>query len=184
MRKLPIDISICIGELDAGGTPATLDSQTSNSGGTTILQGNSSGRYTAQQFIPSQSGTIESIDLRIQKPTSATLTGNFIIAIQGDSSDNPDGVDIGSQTFPVAPLQEPPLLNVDTYTFSSPPSVVGGTKYWIVFRPAFTNSPIEFISAGYETPSIIPELLKNSFNSGSSWSVIDGDLYFVINGLV
>ena len=180
--KFLIDVTVGIGEVNTG-TPTTLDLQTSDNGGTGVIQGNFSTKWSAQQFTAGATAVVESIDLKLSKPVSSVLTGNYEICIYSDSSDNP-GSQLSTDSFPIASLTTS-LSTVTNFVISSRPSVTSGQKYWIVIKPAFTNSVFELISAREQGPSAITELNKSSTNSGSTWSTTnDFDWYFVVNGLV
>ena len=93
----------------------------------------------AQSFTMTDAGaetiTLEKVSMMIGK--AAAPSDNVYIEIQGDDSNKPDKTPIAngmSAVIAAAALAAAASLNVQTFTFSTPPTIVSGTKYWIVFK--------------------------------------------------
>lgn len=84
----------------------------------------------AQSFNESTAMTFDIVEVRGRKVGSPT--DNFEIAIQGDSSGAPDGVDQASGS--VAGSSLPTSNGYFSVTLSSPFTASASTTYWIVYR--------------------------------------------------
>ena len=94
----------------------------------------------AQSFIASSSGEVASIRVKV-KTTAAT---NYSLAITANIADNPDGSAITNGLFSGTNLNTGDFIEVtNEFTIGSRPSLVAGTRYWIVIWPT-AGGPIKW----------------------------------------
>lgn len=158
---------------------ATLDQQQTNRDGyTTGLYG---ANYFAQTFKAGLSGTLDTIKLWMSKSGSPV---NLVIEIQGeDGNDKPDGNVLASaEKIPSDIPTGTAFAEEITIDFSSPASIVSGTKYSIVLHQKNDGG-----SGGNEyvvfddnnTNQYADGIRLWSGDSGSNWTKIaTKDIYF------
>lgn len=155
-------------------SPTSAISQTSGS----TQKSCSSADWVAQQITATAEMDGKSM-LRITlKGYSKTGSGcDMPIYIYADSSDAP-GSSLGYTTILAANWNATDINAVDISLSSA---ISSGAKYWIVARPASGGSTDRYSLVTSESDIYTSGLLKESVNSGSSWSEVSGaDLYFKV----
>lgn len=143
----------------------------------------SQGVYQAQSFVAGSTASSFSMTVSLKKVSSPT--DNIYIEIQGDNAGEPDGTPV---TYGTSDDVDGSTLTTSytdiSFTWSSDPTLVAGTKYWFVIKRDGAVSDVNYYQAEYAS--------NNAFRSGealkytSSWVVNTGandDLVFAISGV-
>ena len=124
----------------------------------------------AQAFVPFLNiDALNSLQLYLKKTGSPT--GNLKAYIYDDSS-GPDTLLATSDNFDVSTLTG--SLAWISFTFSTPPALVKGTKYYVVIDGAdITQTGANYVEWGYDSAG---SWGTNAwYNSGGGWTEISGD---------
>lgn len=137
--------------------------------------------WRTQEFIATDTGFVTTVRLRLFR--DAGLTGNFRIKIQADDgAGEPDGIDLDSAVFPVAPLPTAAPGAFQDYAFSSTASITNGNDYHLVFEPLFTSSSGNNLRIEYDSSTTYPGVFRVSPNAGATWdpNFVTVDLTFQV----
>lgn len=120
---------------------ATLDkSYDTGDDAASSLRNNTASYKFAQQFTPTQSGSVDQADIKIYK--AGTPTGNIWVEIWSDNGSDLPNAQLGgdSNVVDVSTLGAADGAFV-TFTWSSNlPPIVASTKYWLVWDGDFAES--------------------------------------------
>ena len=162
----------------AGAVSATADQQWTNQDADFNFGLRSGGVYyvdTAQSFVPSQSAVLNKVSLYLKKVGSPP---DQTVRILTDSSGKPSKTSLGSGNLNAA-LVTANYSWVDV-SFSSPPGLTAGTRYWIMIDVSRDDS--NYWVWGKDSSDAYPlETGKytDSWSAGTPvWTVAGGDLNF------
>lgn len=148
--------------------------------------GDASGSYyTAQQFTTTASGTIPSLKW-YSRINDGSPTSGITVAIWTDSSDSPGSLISGAtenvtHASIVDGANSWDVAEFTTVTFSSPPTVVNATKYWIVTNKQGSVDAVNYYNAWATAPSSYAGGLCKQGTSAPSWgSALDTDQVLII----
>lgn len=113
---------------------------------------------------------ISNITFKVENQGAAT--DNVVVALQADSGDAPDGVDIA-----VTAEVDVQANQVYTFTFSSLQKLTASTKYWFVVRRTGALSDTEYYTVDNEATYASG---TSEYLDGGAWSGLTGDLLFVL----
>jgi len=137
----------------------------------------SSNRDIAQSFTATADGALSKMSVYLAKAGSPS--SNLTVHITTDNGGKPDSSDIASVT--IAPSQvgiTPSWIDV---SFSSPPTLANGTKYWIVLDYGTNSSSNYWIWRKDSSDAYAGNTGKytSNWSTGSAtWTNVGGDLAF------
>ena len=134
--------------------------------------------YRAAKIIPRQAVSVTSIITQFYRGTDPST--NLSIEVQTDTAGVPSGTPVTNGTS--ATVATSTLKNTEfrifNFTFSTPPVLVAGTTYWVVFKVSATNAN------QLSVPTLANANKYGSFDgavyNGSSWSAGQVIPYFEI----
>jgi len=121
----------------ASGETIVFQPAPGSAGGVNYSNVVSNDRISYLPFIAPYTGALNSISLNIPSSSSATIQG----VIHASSNSLPSGSPIATATSITSPV-----IGINTFTFSSPITVIQGTQYWF----AFQASSDTYISWAYD----------------------------------
>jgi hypothetical protein len=158
----------------AAGVSAVTDQQCTTTGGNYVFADNdSTKRDIAQKFVPATSGSLTRAQLYLKKNGSPSNLAVRIMPHNAASDKPSSGSQVGGSGT---------LSSVGTsygwvdVSFSTSPTLVAGTTYWIVLDSS-GNSSTNYYTIGVDTSEACTGAGKytNSYSSGSAvWSPING----------
>lgn len=114
-------------------TNVVISTNTSTSNSVTVGGGYVS--KIAQEIISPTNDQLLSVNIQAYRYSGHT--SDLIISLQTDISSQPSGTDITSATIPYATITAG-TFGTYTATFTTPPTLVSGTHYWLVFSSTGT----------------------------------------------
>lgn len=135
-----------------------------------MIMGTSSITRRALRIIPRQNCTIASVVFPYQFQNAADNAITWTATIQTDSGSNPSGTAItngtsGSLALNTNTIQTGRYINL---TFSTPPSLVAGTTYWVVLTLSSTTaSNVEIVGTSTSYASFLGRVWTGSWASGN-----------------
>jgi|GEM_PF-5499752 len=143
----------------------------------------------AQSFVADDSGTVQSIRLRLTK--KGTLpTSTMTVKLMPDNAGAPGGTPISggtsmALTLPTGYATIPDMSNgiVSTsdwipFYFATPPSLTAGTTYWIQIDSTLTSSTTNYVAVMCD--KVNPEAAGVMVYSDSGWQSEAGDLLYQV----
>jgi hypothetical protein len=110
---------------------------------------NSTRRAQSFTFTESTASTIEIEEIRLFIEKVVNPTDNIFLEIHGDNSDKPDNTPITNGTSDViAGTALQTVYQWQEFTFSTPPELTSGTKYWIVIKRSGVNDAVNYYHVG------------------------------------
>jgi Tfp pilus assembly protein PilX len=139
----------------------------------------SSNRDIAQSFIATESGTVPQVAVFLGKVGNPS--SNITLRLTADNSGRPATSSLASGTINRASVGITPSWVY--VSFSSPPNVISGTKYWIVLDYN-TNNPTNYWNWRKDGSDAYPGntgMTTGNWSSGSAvWTNVGGDLAFQV----
>lgn len=134
--------------------------------------------YRAAKIIPRQAVSVASVITQLYRGTDPST--NLSIEIQSDTAGVPSGTPVTNGTS--ATVASSTLKNTEfrifNFTFSTPPVLVAGTTYWVVFKVSATNAN------QFTVPTLANANKYGSFDgavyNGTTWSAAQVIPYFEI----
>jgi hypothetical protein len=130
---------------------ATLDQSFTTTDNANVLRYSASFMQQAQQFTPSVTADIVTVELPLYKQNAPS--GNVWVEIWSDGGGDTLGTQIGSDSTTVACSSISDTTYPGTYiSFTlSGITLTSGTKYWIVFDGDYTVSTTDWIAHDFNT---------------------------------
>jgi hypothetical protein len=142
------------------------------------LGDNSARTKLAQSFIVDNDDTLHGVLLYLQKVS--TPTDNITITIEADDTNKPDGIPLASSSAQAGAMIET-AYGWRYFTFSSPPSLTAGVKYWLVVQRSGAVDAAKYYQFGADASS--PTYTNGeakTWNGTDTWSALNSDLIFQV----
>lgn len=158
-----------------GGNPVADQQWTNNTGD--FLFGNlTSRRDVSQAFVPSASNRLNKVALYIRK---IGTPGDLTVRIVNDNNGSASRTVIATSTISASNVTG--VLGFIEAAFSSPPTLNGGQKYWIIISPPSVNASNYYAWGIDSSDGYAPGVGKYSSNWNASnpvWNAAGGDFNF------
>lgn len=137
----------------------------------------SANRDIAQSFIANETGSLGKVSVFLAKVGNPT--SNITLRIHADNAGNPATGSLASGTITHSSVGTSPSW-IDV-TFASPPSLINGTKYWIVLDYG-SNSSVNYWNWRKDATDAYPnntgKYTANCCSGNPTWTNVGGDLAF------
>ncbi|MBX4215421.1 hypothetical protein KW797_00500 [Candidatus Parcubacteria bacterium] len=163
-----------------GRTTSVVTTYTDPPNASTRVGDASANKYQAQQFIADLSGTVTSIKFYM-RIIDGTPTDGVVVEVWTDNGSDSPGSFIVGATATIAQASIVDGANswssseFSTATPGTPPTVVNGTKYWVVMYRFGAIDAVNYNNMWVDDPSSIATILHKISSDGTSWSASDND---------
>lgn len=137
-------------------------------------------RTLGMTFEPNTTTAFSTVDLALVR--TGTPAGTLTLAVQGDSSGAPDGVDLATGTFTIATGA---VNHIDTaaayytFTLSTSLSLALDTTYWLVLSASYGVNAVSYISWVNKSPSNYSLGASYYTDAAAAWtSIANTDFLF------